>query len=71
MVHERPLTVDLDDRDVLAVARLELGIARDVDRRRAEAEPLGRGLEDRLGVVAQVAVGRAVDDDLDRRRSRR
>ena len=31
VVHERPLTVDLDDGQPLPVARLELGVAADVD----------------------------------------
>jgi hypothetical protein len=30
-VHERLLAVDLDDRKQLAVARLEVGVAADVD----------------------------------------
>ena len=50
---------------LVAVSRLELGIAGDVDGTQIEAEARRRRLEDRLGVVAQLAVRRAVDDDLD------
>ena len=38
VVHEAPPAVDLDDRDPLAVLRLELGVAVDQDLAQLEAE---------------------------------
>ena len=65
MVDEGLLTVDLDDRQARAVPRLELRVTGDVDGAELEAEPLRGGHEHQLRVVAQRAVGRAVQDDLD------
>jgi hypothetical protein len=62
-VDESPLAVDLDDGQPLAVGRLELGIARDVDL--AVVDGLGvEGLPRRLAQMA--AVGREEDDARDR-----
>ena len=65
MIYEGLLAIDLDDGDARAVPGLERGIARDVDGAQHEAEAGGCGLEDGLGLVAEPAVGRPVDDDLD------
>ena len=65
MVDEGLLTVDLDDGQARPVPGLELRIARYVDGAQLEAEPLGRRYEHQLRLVAQRAVGRAVQDDLD------
>ncbi len=65
MVDERLLTVDLDDGQARAVPRLELRVAGHVDDAELETEPLGCGNEHQLRLVAQRAVRRAVQDDLD------
>jgi hypothetical protein len=62
-VRERELPVDLDRRKELAVARLELGPAIDVDELELEAElslQLVNGLE---RLRAEAAVDRVVDGD--------
>jgi hypothetical protein len=60
--HELP--VELDDGKPLAVARLELGVARDVDL--AQLEPFlgAQRLELRPRALAEMAPGRAVENDL-------
>ena len=65
MIYENCVAIDLDNGDARPVPPLELGIARDVDGAQPEAEPGRGGLEDRLGLVAERAVRRAVDDDLE------
>ena len=64
VVDERPAPVDLDDRQKLAVARLELRVARDVDLGERElllAPQLG---ERRPGTLAEVAALGEVENDL-------
>ena len=63
MVDERPLPVDLDDRQPLAVGGLELGHAGDVDLAKRKAELLARGLDDRARTVAEMAALRRVEDE--------
>ena len=64
VVRETPPPVDLDDRDPLAVCRLELRIAVDRDLTQLEAE-LGLHLrDDAPGRLAEVAAGRGEEDDL-------
>ena len=64
VVDERLLAGDLDDRDQLAVALLELPGGRDVDLTQPEAELVTQLLERRSGALAQVAPGRVVEDDV-------
>ncbi len=62
-VDESLLPVDLDDRDQLPVARLQLGIAVDRDLLEVEAELVAK-LDDRgPRPVAEVTALRAVEDD--------
>jgi hypothetical protein len=56
---ERPLAVDLDDGQPLAVARLEVGVTRDVDGLVGDAEPVELGAR----TLAQRAVRRVDEDD--------
>ena len=65
-VHERPLAVDLDHRQPLAVARLELGVAGDVDLGELELRVRAHGDERLPRPLAEVAAGRVVEDDLRR-----
>ena len=58
-VDERPLAVDLDNRQPLAVLRLERGIARDVHLLVRDALVV----EHRARLLAEVAAVRGVDDD--------
>lgn len=63
-VRECVLAVDLDDRQALPVARLELGVASDVDELELEAE-LGLCVaHDLERALAEPAVGRVVEDDV-------
>jgi hypothetical protein len=63
-VGESALSIDLDNRKELPVARLELGSPADVDELELEAE-LGTYLLDDLDrTVAEAAVGGVVDPDL-------
>ena len=62
-VRERPLAVDLDDRQPLAVAGLELGVAADVDLLELEPELVPRGVDDALRGRAEVAALGVVEDD--------
>ena len=63
VVGEDPLAVDLDDREPLPVAGLEVRIARDVDLLERETELGTQLLELRAGPVAQVTSGRVVEGD--------
>jgi hypothetical protein len=63
VVGEDPLAVHLDDRQPLAVAGLELGVARDVDRLEREAELGAQLLELLTGAVAEVAPCCVVERD--------
>ena len=63
-VRERAAAVDLDDGDELAVARLELGVARDVDLRELELELGPNPLDRLLRPLAEVATAGAVQDEL-------
>ena len=62
-VDERPLAVDLDDRNQLAIARLELGVP--VDRHLLELEPeLVAGSQNGLAsALAEMTPSRAVEPD--------
>jgi hypothetical protein len=62
-VGERPLAVDLDDRQPLAVARFELGMPADVDLLELEAELLPGGTNDPLRGRAEMAPLGVVDRD--------
>ena len=62
-VRERPLAVDLDDREPLAIAGLELRIAADVDLLELEAELFAGGPDDALGGRAQVTALGVVEND--------
>ena len=64
VVHETPAPVDLDDRNPLPVCGLELGVAVDGDLPQLEAELVACCTDDATGRRAQVAAGRAVEDDL-------
>jgi len=62
-VDEGLLTVDLDDRDQLAIPRLQLGIPVDRDLLQLEAELVARS-DDRLArLLAQMAPRGAVQPD--------
>jgi hypothetical protein len=62
-VRELLLSVDLDDRDQLPVARLQLGIAVDRDLLELEAELVPKSDHGRPRPLAEVAVGRVVEAD--------
>jgi hypothetical protein len=64
VVDEGALALDLDHGQPLAVARLELGIAGDVDLLELERAVLARGRDDRARPLAQVAAPRVVERDL-------
>ena len=64
-VRERALAVDLDDGQPLAVPRLQLGVAADVDLLELEAELLSGRLDDTPGRGAEVAALGVVEDDAD------
>ena len=57
------LAVDLDDRDALPVARLELRVAADVDELELEPELGLRLAHDLERALAEVALRRAVERD--------
>ena len=57
------LAVDLDDRNQLAVARLELGITVDLDPLGLEAELLAKSRELRLCALAEMASRCLVEND--------
>ena len=62
-VHERPLTVDLDHGQPLAVPPLELRIARDVDLVEVELAFVREDAENTTRPVAQVTTGRVEERD--------
>jgi len=62
-VHESLLPVDLDDRDQLPVARLELGIAVDRDLLQLESQLVARSENGLASPLAEVAPGGAVQPD--------
>ena len=63
VVGEDPLAVELDDRERLAVAGLELRVARDVDLLELEAELGAKLLELPARPVAEVAALCVVERD--------
>ena len=63
VVHEQALAVELDDRKVLAICRLELCVAVDVDLAELEAELRPQLRELRPRPLAEVAALRRVEDD--------
>jgi hypothetical protein len=64
VVDETAPPVDLDDRDPLAVLRLELRIAVDRDLAQLEAELVACGRDDAVSRRAEVAARRRVQDDV-------
>jgi hypothetical protein len=62
-IRERELTVDLDGRQELAVATLELGLAADVDEVELEPELGVQRADDLERPRAEAAVGSVVDGD--------
>jgi hypothetical protein len=63
-VRERLLAVDLDDRQELPVARLELGVAGDVHLVEVELDVLPDRVERRSRPLAEAALRRGVENDL-------
>jgi len=63
VVHERPLAVDLDDRQPLAIPRLELGVAGDVDLVQIELDLAPNLCERALRTLAETAVVGVVNDE--------
>ncbi len=64
VIDEASLPVDLDDRDPLAVLRLERGVAVDRNLAQLEAELVARRGDDAAGCLAKVAARRGVERDL-------
>ena len=62
-VRERPFAVDLHDRKPLAVPRLELRVAADVDLLQLEPEFVPRGVDDPPCGCAEVAPLGVEEDD--------
>lgn len=62
-VREGALSVDLDDREQLPVAGLELGVAADVDLGQLELELLPELPQRLAGALAEVAIRRVVEND--------
>jgi hypothetical protein len=62
-VRERPLAVDLDDRDPLVIARLELVVAGDVDFEQIEVQLLAEITENPARRLAEMAALGCVKDD--------
>jgi hypothetical protein len=62
-VRERALAVDLDDRQPLAIASFQVGVAADVDLLQLEAELLVRRLDDAPRGGAEMAALGVVEDD--------
>jgi len=62
-VDEGLLTVDLDDRDQLAIPHLQLGIPVDRDLLQLETELVARSDDRRAGLLAQMAPRGAVQPD--------
>jgi hypothetical protein len=65
VVDERALAPDLDHREPLAVARLQPGVAGDVDLLELEGAVLARRSDDGPCALAQVTALRVVDRDVD------
>jgi hypothetical protein len=63
VVDERPLAVDLDDRQPLPIPSLEFRIPADVDFLELEPELLAHASNRRERALAQVAALGVVDDD--------
>jgi hypothetical protein len=63
VVDEGPNTVDLDDRQPLAIARLELCVAGDVHLLELEAQLLAQRRQLRPRALAEVASLRVIEDD--------
>jgi hypothetical protein len=63
VVDERSLAVDLHDREPLAISRLQLGIAADVDLLELEAELVTERSDGLPRSFAEVAALRVVEDD--------
>ena len=63
VVGETPPPVDLDDRDPLAVLRLETGIPVDRDLLQLEAELVPCSGDDAPGRLAEMAARRGIEDD--------
>jgi hypothetical protein len=62
-VHERAASVDLDDRQPLPVASLELVVTRDVDLSEVEPQLVAEARDLVARAVAEVATLGVVDDD--------
>jgi hypothetical protein len=65
VVRETAPAVDLDDREPLPVLGLEGRVAADVHLPQLEAELLPESDDHAAGLLAQVAAGSVVEDDLD------
>jgi hypothetical protein len=63
VVDESPLAVDLDDRQPLAVAGLELRVAADIDLFELELVLLPKPRERVQGTLAEMTAFGVVDDD--------
>jgi hypothetical protein len=63
VVGERALAVDLDDRQPLSVASLQLGVAGDVDLLQLEGVLGTHRIQDPPRRRAQMATGRVVEGD--------
>ena len=63
VVHERSRAVDLHDRQPLAIARLELGVAAYVDLLELEPELLTQSRHLRPRTLAEVTALRVVEPD--------
>jgi hypothetical protein len=64
VVGEPPPAIDLDDREPLPVAGLELRIARDVDLAELEVELVAEAAQLLERALAEMAPGCVVDGDL-------
>jgi hypothetical protein len=62
-VREHTLAVDLDDRKLLPIARLELGVAADVHDLELEVDLPAESLYDLERALAEMTAARAVEDD--------
>jgi len=63
VIDEAPLSVDLDDRDPLAVLRLEPRVAVDGDLAQFETELVARLGHDAAGCLTEMAARRGVESD--------
>jgi hypothetical protein len=64
VIHESPPSVDLYDRDPLAILGLELRVTVDGDLPQLEAELVPRSADDALRRLAEVAARGGVENDL-------